>query len=293
MESTELTLKIKRSIHFLRGSHVMLDNDLALLYEVETKHLNQAVKRNIEHFPPDFMFKLTRFEFEALQTKYSFISSGQGKHRKYLPIAFTGEGISMLFGIIKSPRAIEIRIAINRAFRDRQQISSDHFEIKVKFDEQSQRQIRLEDKIDSLKQEFLQKFNDFNKQATLIKLPSEIPTSDGLINKLYDVDRSNIEKCERIFRFVCNYYKIERQKLLSQNRTKNISIPRHVAMYLCRTLTSLSFREIADCFNRKDHTTVLHAHHKILDALDNDFNLREDVTAIRNSILGGDSSPPQ
>ena len=87
---------IKRKIYDIRGHRVMLDSDLAELYMVETKYLKRAVRANIERFPPDFMFELTKEEYDSLRCKYFTLKTGRGQHSKYLPFAFTREGIAML-----------------------------------------------------------------------------------------------------------------------------------------------------------------------------------------------------
>lgn len=107
---------IQSKIYELRGQRVMLDFDLAELYEVETRLLNQSVKRNIDRFPEDFMFQLDKSEWESLRSQIVILKTGRGRHSKYLPLAFTEQGLAMLSGILKSPKAIEVNIAIMRAF---------------------------------------------------------------------------------------------------------------------------------------------------------------------------------
>ena len=104
---------IATKILFLRDEKVLLDADLALLYGVETKALKQAVRRNIERFPEDFMFELTEEEFKNLRSQ--FVTSSWGGQR-YPPFAFTEQGVAMLSGILNSTQAIETNIAIIRAF---------------------------------------------------------------------------------------------------------------------------------------------------------------------------------
>ncbi|MBN8652486.1 MAG: ORF6N domain-containing protein [Cytophagales bacterium] len=106
---------IATKILFLRGEKVLLDADLALLYGVETRVLNQAVKRNADRFPADFMFELTREEFNSLMSQIVISKPGRGGRRK-LPLAFTEQGVAMLSGILNSPRAVETNIAIMRTF---------------------------------------------------------------------------------------------------------------------------------------------------------------------------------
>jgi hypothetical protein len=105
---------IIRKIYLLRGQKVMLDRDLAELYGIETKVLNQAVKRNAARFPLDFMFRLTNSEAEISRSQ--IVTLKQGQNIKYLPFAFTEQGVAMLSGVINSPKAIDMNIAIMRAF---------------------------------------------------------------------------------------------------------------------------------------------------------------------------------
>lgn len=104
---------IQSKIYEIRGQRVMLDFDLAELYQVETRILNQAVKRNIERFPPDFMFQLNTEEWQILKSQ--FVISSWGGSRK-LPSAFTEQGLAMLSGVLNSPIAIQVNISIMRAF---------------------------------------------------------------------------------------------------------------------------------------------------------------------------------
>ena len=104
---------IQRKIYEIRGQRVMLDFDLAELYGTETKFLKRAVKRNIDRFPEDFMFELTKEELENL--RYQFGTSSWGGIR-YLPFAFTEHGVAMLSGVLNSAKAIEMNIGIIRAF---------------------------------------------------------------------------------------------------------------------------------------------------------------------------------
>ena len=107
---------IKRKIYEIRGRRVMLDSDLAEMYKVETKNLKRAVRANIERFPDDFMFELTKVEYDSLRCKNFTLKSGRGQHSKYLPFAFTREGIAMLSGLLRSEIAVQANINIMRAF---------------------------------------------------------------------------------------------------------------------------------------------------------------------------------
>ncbi|MFH1253276.1 MAG: ORF6N domain-containing protein [Candidatus Uhrbacteria bacterium] len=108
--------QIEGRIYLIRGKKVMFDCDLARLYGVETKVLNQAVKRNIERFPDDFMFILSEVEAKNLRSQFVTSSLENYGGVRYLPTAFTEQGVAMLSGVLKSPRAIAVNIQIFRTF---------------------------------------------------------------------------------------------------------------------------------------------------------------------------------
>ena len=125
----------------------MLDFDLAALYEVETKVLNQAVKRNIKRFPEDFMFQLTPEEADLVQEfldadrlRSQFVTSNKARGgRRYPPLAFTEHGVAMLSGVLRSPRAIQVNIAIMRAFVKLRQILATHEDLSRRLEEMESR----------------------------------------------------------------------------------------------------------------------------------------------------------
>ena len=134
-ESSELTTKsdqlvgvdnIEPLIKIIRGQQVMLDRDLATLYGVETKRLNEQVKRNIKRFPEDFMFQLTKEE--CLRSQIATLNEGRGQHLKYMPYVFTENGVAMLSSVLRSDTAIEVNIRIMRAF-----VSMRHFMVNNAF----------------------------------------------------------------------------------------------------------------------------------------------------------------
>ncbi len=107
---------IAERIYVVRGQKVILDSDLAVLYEVPTKQFNQAVKRNLGKFPTDFMFPLTQTEWDSLRSQIVTLETGRGFHRKYLPYVFTEHGAIMAATLLNSPRAVEISVYVVRAF---------------------------------------------------------------------------------------------------------------------------------------------------------------------------------
>ena len=109
--------QIEQAVLLIRGQRVMLDRDLAALYGVETKNLNKAVQRNPDRFPSDFMFQLRADEAQAcVASRFQFGTLKRGQNIKYLPRVFTQEGVSMLSSVLRSPRAIQVNIAIMRVF---------------------------------------------------------------------------------------------------------------------------------------------------------------------------------
>ena len=131
---------IANKIFMIRGQKVMLDRDLAKLYEVKTKRLAEQVKRNIKRFPEDFMFQLTWEEVQSLRSHFATlnnlekISSKRGKHIKYLPFAFTEQGVAMLSSVLNSDRAIMVNIQIMRTFTQMRQMMLSYKELKEKIE---------------------------------------------------------------------------------------------------------------------------------------------------------------
>ncbi len=126
---------IEKKILFLREHKVMLDSDLAALYGVTTKRLNEQVRRNLGRFPADFMFQLTTEEAEALRSQFAALKKGRGQHRKYLPYAFTEQGVAMLSSVLNSERAIEVNILIMRAFVKLREMLATHKDLAKKLEE--------------------------------------------------------------------------------------------------------------------------------------------------------------
>ena len=126
--------RVERCILLIRGQKVMLSSDLAALYEVETKALNRAVKRNIDRFPEDFMFQLTSEEAQALRCQFGTSKDGRGG-RRYAPYAFTEQGVAMLSSVLKSRRAVMVNIEIMRAFVRLRRMLTSHKELARRLDE--------------------------------------------------------------------------------------------------------------------------------------------------------------
>lgn len=173
---TNLTI-IQSKIYEIRGQKVMLDFDLAELYGVETRTLNQAVKRNEDRFPRDFMFRLNKKEWEFLRSQIVILEKGKGKYPKYLPHVFSEHGTSMLANILKSKRAIKMSIAIVRAFIALKQIALNHKD--------------LAERLDELRKELHERIGEHDTQLAAIY--------DAIENLLDDkIEKKNWEERDRI-----------------------------------------------------------------------------------------------
>jgi phage regulator Rha-like protein len=123
---------ILRSILIIRGRRVLLDSEIASLYQVETKVLTRAVRRNASRFPADFMYQLNANEAASLRSQIGSLKTGRGRHRKYAPYVFTEQGIAMLSSVLNSKRSIQVNIEIMRAFVRLRQAVSTHKELAHK-----------------------------------------------------------------------------------------------------------------------------------------------------------------
>lgn len=126
---------IEQAILLIRGQKVMLDRDLADLYAVETSNLNKAVKRNLERFPEDFMFRLTEEEWDGLRFQTGISNKTTRGGRRYLPYAFTEQGVAMLSSVLRSERAVKVNIEIMRAFVRLRQLMASHADLAQKLAE--------------------------------------------------------------------------------------------------------------------------------------------------------------
>jgi len=137
VKMTEINL-IQQKIHEIRGEMVMLDFDLALLYEVDTKVLNQAVKRNEQRFPADFMFRLTQKEWDSMISQ-NVISSSINRRKDTTPFAFTEHGVAMISGVLKSEKAVKMNISIIRMFIEMKRVLLKNASIKGQLQEMRER----------------------------------------------------------------------------------------------------------------------------------------------------------
>ena len=140
---------IRDKIYLIRGLQVMLDEDLAELYKVKTKRLNEQVKRNIERFPREFMFQLTDSEFDSLRSQFETSKNSKGG-RRYLPYVFTEQGVAMLSGVLKSDTAVRISIQIMTAFVAMRRFIASGVQVFQRLDNIEQKQIGYDKKFEQI-----------------------------------------------------------------------------------------------------------------------------------------------
>jgi predicted DNA binding protein len=131
---TTVAASVASQIRVVRGQRVLLDSDLAALYGVTTSALNQAMRRNKGRFPPDFLLQITSVEWDSLRSQIVILETGRGKHRKFLPVAFTEHGAIMAATILNSPRAVEMSVYVVRAFVKLREVLASHSELAQKLE---------------------------------------------------------------------------------------------------------------------------------------------------------------
>lgn len=156
---------IERRIFLIRGQRVMLDADLAELYQVPTKRLNEAIRRNRSRFPDDFMFRLTNEEASVLRSQFATLETGRGRYSKYAPYAFTEHGVAMLSSVLRSERAVQVNILIVRAFVRLREILATHKDLARKIEDLEKTQKEHGIKIDTV----------FAAIKKLLQPPKEVP----------------------------------------------------------------------------------------------------------------------
>lgn len=171
-------------IYEKRGQKVMLDHDLADMYEVDVSQLKRQVRRNIDRFPQDFMFELTSEEVTALRCQNGILKTGRGQHSKYPPFAFTEEGVAMLSGLLRSKIAIQVNINIMRAFvAVRQAVSALHAS-ELHYEQLSHKV----DQLNAYVEEILHDQNDINEQQeqTNMEVAYQLEAINDALDKLRD-----------------------------------------------------------------------------------------------------------
>jgi hypothetical protein len=190
--------EIQKKIYNIRGEQVMFDNDLANFYGVETRRLNEQVKRNYSRFPKEFMFQLTTAEFENLMSQFAISSSEHGGRRK-LPYVFTEQGVAMLAGVLRSDKAIKMSIQIISAFVSMRRFIINNAQLFQRIDTVEKRQLKLEMETDK-------KFDEvFNAMQSKELEPKQGIFFDGQIFDAYKFISGLIRKAEKSIILIDNY----------------------------------------------------------------------------------------
>ena len=182
---------IEPLIKIIRGQQVMLDRDLATLYGVETKRLNEQVKRNIKRFPEDFMFQLTKDE--CLRSQIATLNEGRGQHLKYMPYVFTENGVAMLSSVLRSDTAIEVNIRIMRAFTSMRHFLQNNAEVFQRLSTMEYHQLEM--------QQHLQE-SDKRIESVTESFLAIIHNNNNIVLPLYNKNNSN----EKDINGHCGYF---------------------------------------------------------------------------------------
>ena len=205
---------IRNMIYTVRNQQVMLDNDLAKLYQVETKRLNEAVKRNIARFPEEFRFQLNEEETEFLRSQIATLNENddRGKHRKYLPYVFTEQGIAMLSAVLRSDTAIQTSIVIMKSFVEMRHFMADNSILFERISAIELKQLTYQKQTDKkLEQvfEFISEHEESNQKVFF----------DGQIYDAFSLLVSLIQKAEKEITLIDGYLDIGTLNLLAKKNT--------------------------------------------------------------------------
>lgn len=194
---------IKSRIYTVRGVQVILDRDLAMLYGVEAKYLNRQVKRNIERFPADFMFQLSKDE--CLRCQIVTLNEGRGQHLNYMPYAFTENGIAMLSGVLRSHTAIEINIRIMRVFNAMRRALASMAPILARIAETERRQLEDRTRQQSDQRRNEERFDTIFKAMDGGEFPQQKVFYDGKHYDAYSFAKKLVRKAAKSIVLVDGY----------------------------------------------------------------------------------------
>ena len=220
------TKDIKSLIYVVRGQQVMLDSDLAMLYQVETKVFNQAVSRNIERFPENFRFQLTKEEFEALRSQIA-TSNGRGG-RRYRPYMFTEQGLAMLSGVLRSDVAIQVSIRIMNTFVEMRRFIANNALLFEKVSDIELKQLEYQKSTDEKFDKVFQYIEDHAESEQKIFF-------DGQIYDAFSLITSIIQKATKEIILIDGYVDVDTLNILAK---KNIGVDAKIYTYASAPLTN-------------------------------------------------------
>lgn len=207
-------LDIKSLIYVVRNQQVMIDSDLAMLYQVETKRLNEAVKRNIDRFPEEFCFQLIAEETESLRSQFATLNKneGRGKHRKYLPYVFTEQGIAMLSAVLRSNVAVQVSIRIMNTFVEMRKYMANTSLLYERLNAMEVRQINYQAETDERFEkvfEYISEHEESNQKVFF----------DGQIYDAFSLIVNVIQKADRDITLIDGYVDVGTLNLLSKKKS--------------------------------------------------------------------------
>lgn len=204
------TKDVKSLIHVIRDKQIMLDSDLAMLYQVETKAFNQSVTRNIERFPENFRFQLTKEEYEALRSQNA-TSNGRGG-RRYLPYAFTEQGIAMLSGVLRSDVAVQVSIRIMNTFVEMRHFIANNALLFEKISDIELKQLEYQKSTDERFDKVFQYIEDHPESEQKIFF-------DGQIYDAFSLITSIIKKAQKEIILIDGYVDVDTLNILAKKNT--------------------------------------------------------------------------
>jgi len=279
MERKSLVSDIDKQILELRSTRVILDRDVANIYEIGTKVLNKAVRRRISLFSEDFMWQLSHPEYERIKVKCGYSQNSRG--RPYLPFVFTEAGVILISSVLRNPRALDINRALILAFahnRNSRKVEDLNHVLK--------RMTYLEAKVDHLTKLL-------TGSTQIVKTPLSLTSKNktGLEKPRVrkpelDIDYASHhdEQVKRIKNATCTAFKVECAALVGDSRKKNIVLARHMAILFIRKQIGLSLREIGYIFGKKNHTTIIHAIEKIEEHINTSEAVRRQYNSIASAL---------
>lgn len=202
---------IKNMIYVIRNQQVMIDSDLAMLYQVETKVFNQAVKRNIARFPENFRFQLSKDEYESLRSQVVTLNedNGRGKHRKYLPYAFTEQGIAMLSAVLRSDIAIQVSINIMNTFVEMRRFIANNALLFERISNVELRQLEYQKQTDEKLEQIFEYISEHEESSQKVFF-------DGQIYDAFSLIVSLIQRAKKEITLIDGYVDVGTLNLLSK-----------------------------------------------------------------------------
>lgn len=250
---------IEKMIYVIRNQQVMIDSDLAMLYQVETKRLNEAVKRNIARFPEEFCFQLTEEEAESLRSQIATLDKnvGRGKHRKYLPFAFTEQGISMLSTVLRSDTAIQVSINIMKSFVEMRRFIVNNALLFERITDVELKQLEYQKQTDKQLKKIFEYISEHEEASQKVFF-------DGQIYDAFSLIVSLIEKAEKEIILIDGYVDIGTLNLLSKKK-ENVSVILYTQRHARLTKTDMEHFNAQYSALEVRYTNAFHDRFLILD----------------------------